>query len=60
MRVILDIGNHYHNDLDDDTGIDINIADKLIAALSICSSTTAADKLPSPLSAREIAALSDC
>ena len=48
MRVILDIGNHYHNDLDDDTGIDINIADKLIAALSICSSTTAADKLPSP------------
>jgi hypothetical protein len=34
MRVILDIDNDNYNDLDDDNAIDINIADKLIAALS--------------------------
>ena len=39
MRGIL-VDNDNHNDLDDDTAIDINVADKLIAALSVCSSSS--------------------
>ena len=39
-REILDMNNDNDNDLGDDTGIDINVADKLIAAMSSCSSNS--------------------